>query len=233
MPMKGDGPTQVETVDRWAGGVGWIAYPSERMQRASHVLDTEAGTYVVDPVDGKGVDDLITGFGDVAGVVVALDRHKRDSAAVARRHGVPVFVPRFMTGVPDDLDAPVERFDDTLPGSSYRAVTVVDNPFWKEVALYHPGEPGGPNEGGTLKIAEAIGTVDYYTAPGERLGVHPMLRGFPPRGSLREFSPERLLVGHGAGVASDATAALREALRGSRRNMPALYAKTVRGFLPF
>ncbi|WP_166377168.1 hypothetical protein [Halorubrum sp. BOL3-1] len=42
--------------------------------------------------------------GDVAGVVVLQDRHTRDAAAVARRHGVPVFVPEWMSLTREKLD---------------------------------------------------------------------------------------------------------------------------------
>ncbi len=107
MSLKQSGPaTDWTAVDRWDRGVSWIAYPDEPMQRASHVLSTDAGVFVVDPVDAEGIDDLFAEFGDVVGVVLLLDRHKRDCAAVATRHGVPVYVPDWMSGVEDDLAAP-------------------------------------------------------------------------------------------------------------------------------
>jgi hypothetical protein len=65
----------------------------------------------------------------------------------------------------------------------------------------------------------------------ESLGVHPALRLTPPR-RLRRFSPERLLVGHGAGVHEDASAVLEDALSGARARAPRLYAETARSFLP-
>jgi len=61
---------------------------------------------VFDPVDAPGVDDLLADLGTVAGVVVGLDRHKRDSAAIATRHDVPVYVADWMTGVAEEIDAP-------------------------------------------------------------------------------------------------------------------------------
>ena len=55
------------------------------MERASHALLTEAGTWLIDPVDSPRVDTLE----NVVGVIQLLDRHNRDCAAIARRLGVP------------------------------------------------------------------------------------------------------------------------------------------------
>jgi hypothetical protein len=221
MPLKG-GRAELREIDRWDGGLGWIAYPDERIQRASHALDTDDGVWVVDPVDAPGVDDLLAELGEVTGIVLCLDRHKRDAAAVARRHGVPVSIPRWMDGVASKLDAPVERLGHELGDSGYRVRRVRDAslPPWQEAALYGPDD--------TLLVAEAVGTASFFRAGDEPLGVHPMLRPIPPRDALGDLSPERILVGHGAGVFNDATAALRDALDGARRRMPATYAKVIR-----
>lgn len=224
MPRKGHGDGDPREIDRWEGGVGWIAYPEEDLQRASHALATDRGVWLVDPVDAEGVEDLYSGLGEVTGVVVALDRHKRDAALFADRHDVPVYVPEWMrSAVEADLGAPVETFADRLPGTDYRAIRVVDNRFWKEVAF---------TDGETLLVPEALGTVDFFLAGEERLGVQPVLRAFPPRDALGGLSPERILVGHGEGVFEGASEALADALSGSRRRMPGLYAKTARQFLP-
>jgi len=79
-----------------------------------------------------------------------------------------------------------------------------------EVALWWPDER-------VLVCAEALGTAAFFRAGDERLGVHPLLRLRPPR---LDVEPEVILCGHGSGVFEDATAALREALRTSRRRFP-------------
>jgi hypothetical protein len=219
MPMKGTGRAEYEEIDRFDGGVGWLAYPDERMQRASHALATDEGVWLVDPVDAEGLDDLIAEFGEVAGVVVLLDRHTRDAARLAARHDSSVFIPSWMDGIEGDIDAPVERFDGQLGETGYR-LRLVATPLWQEAALYH--------EDGTLVVSEALGTASYMRTDTERLGVHPALRLLPPRQSFSEFTPERVLVGHGAGVHEHANAALGAALSGSRRRAPALYLKTAR-----
>ncbi|WP_435144662.1 hypothetical protein [Halobaculum sp. P14] len=225
MPMKGDGTADPERIDEFDGGLSWLAYPDERMQRASHAVTDDGDVWILDPVDGPGVDEFVASLdGDVAGTVVCLDRHKRDAAAVADRHGVPVYVPEWMTGVAEELDAPVERFGDALGGFDAIAVKRGAVLPWQEVALYD-------ETGGTLYVPEAVGTVDFMTVPGERLGVHPALRLLPPRRPLSGLDPDRVLVGHGAGVHDDAATALAEALRRSRRTAPELYARTAASML--
>lgn len=221
MPMKESGTADMAVIDRFDGGVGWIAYPDETMRRASHAVVGEGGVWVIDPVDTGGVDDLLDEHGEVAGVVVLLDRHKRDAAAVANRHDVAVHVPAWMSGVEGDLEAPVETFTDSIGG--FDAERLIDNPFWQEAVLY---------DGETLVVPEALGTSSYFRASGETVGVHPMLRMLPPR-SLRKYDPERLLVGHGEGVFDDVGTAIDDAISKSRIKTPGLYLKTAKNFLGF
>lgn len=215
MPMKGSGSTSLEVIDRFDEGVGWIAYPEETMRRASHAIERDGEVWVFDPVDAEGVDDLLAEFGSVAGVAVLLDRHKRDAAAIATRHDVSVYVPEWMNGVERKLDVPVERFGDELAG--FDVERLIDNPAWQEAVCF---------DGETLLVPEALGTVSYFCASGETLGVHPMLRLLPPR-SLREYGPERLLVGHGEGVFEDVPRSIRDALGGARSKTPSLYWKNL------
>lgn len=212
-----------EEIDRHDGGVGWIAYPDETMERASHALAVDGEVWLVDPVDAEGIDDLAADYGDVAGVVVLLDRHKRDSAQIANRHDVSVWVPEFMDGVAADLDAPVEQFRHDLADTGFAAHEVVDNRLWQEALLYD-------EDGGTLIVPEAVGTTEYFRTGNRRLGVHPALRLKPPS-KLTRLSPERLLVGHGAGIHEDATGALAEAVNGARGRAPALYWKNFKMLL--
>jgi len=226
MPMKADGSTTLAEIDRFDGGVGWIAYPDETMQRASHALQTDEGLWLVDPVDADDLDELLAEFGDVAGVVVCLDRHKRDSARIARRHDVSVHIPRWMSGVASKIDAPIERVDGQLGETTYELFEIRNSavPPWQEAGLYNA-------EDGTLVVPESVGTASYFTVDGERLGVHPMLRMVPPRDVLGGYQPERVLVGHGEGVLDDAASALGDALENSKRTALSLYGKTAKQFL--
>ena len=217
--MKGSGETNLTEIDRFEDGVGWIAYPEETMQRASHAVAGADGLWVVDPVDADGLDDMLAEYGEVAGVVVLLDRHERDAAAVASRHDVPVYVPAWMSGVAEELAVPIERVEDGV--GEFALERLVDNPFWQEAALF---------DGETLVVPESLGTASYFRAPGERLGVHPMRRALPPQ-SVTSYAADRLRVGHGKGLAADARPAIRDAVDGARRRMIPLYLDTIKGFV--
>ena len=237
MTLKTDEPAENwREIDRWDGGVGWIAHPEEALQRASHALVVDSDTsstsdkknapdgnvWVLDPLDVAGLDEFLADLGEVAGVTVLLDRHRRDAAEIATRHGVSVWLPEWMDGVEEELDAPVERFGEFLPGSNYRIAPIIDNRFWQEAALF---------DGSTLVVPEAVGTTPYFLAGGRDLGVHPMLRLRPPRNTLGEFTPRRLLVGHGEGIDEGAAAPLQQALSDARRTAPRAYAGAVRDLL--
>lgn len=218
--------TEFEEIDRFEGGVGWIAHPEETMERASHAVVADGEVWVLDPVDAAGLDDLLAEFGPVAGVVVMLDRHKRDAAAVANRHDVPVYLPTWFDGVADGLEAPIVRFSETLAGTGFEAHVLKDSRFWQEVCLYD-------RERGTLVVPESVGTASYFRAGNEPLGVHPMRRLFPPTAELGSFTPDRILVGHGRGVLEDASRTLSRTLSTSRRGLPRAYAGACRQLLPF
>lgn len=221
MPLKATGTASLDDVHRWEGGTTWIAHPEESMERASHVLNVDGDLWVVDPVDCAGLDEHLADLGAVTGVVLLLDRHKRDAASIARRHGVAVHVPEWMDGMTSDIDAPVKRFGTTL--GPYRVYPLVRSRFWQEAALYD-------EDAGTLVVPESVGTGSIFLAGEERLGVHPVMRLRPPR-RLRQFDSDRVLLGHGPPVTEDPATALRDALNGSRRRAPALYFDSLRRVL--
>jgi hypothetical protein len=221
MPMKSSGtPSSWREISKWDGATSWIAFPDEKMQRASHALVDGDDVWLVDPIDVDGLNDTLADLGTVRGVVILLDRHKRDSAVLARRHEVPVYLPEWMASVRSDINAPVEMIRRGLPDSSYDLHKLVDNPVWTEGFLFD-------EDSKTLVVAEALGTANFFLAGDERVGVHPGLRLKPPK-TLERFAPERVLVGHGPGVFDRAAPALRDALDGSLRRTPRLYAETAK-----
>ncbi|MFA9517082.1 hypothetical protein ACERIT_07680 [Halopenitus sp. H-Gu1] len=226
-----DDRSDLHVIDRFEGGVGWLAYPEEAMERASHAVtvsneerEDRPDVWVFDPVDStdpEALDDLLSDLGTVAGVVCCLDRHTRDCAAVANRHDVAVWIPEWMDGVEADLEAPVERFGPRLADTDFEAIRVrnASLPPWQEVALF---------DGSTLIVPEAVGTNQFFRAANERLGVHPMLRPIPPRRPLAGIDPDRILVGHGTGIHDRAGEALADALAGARRRAPSAYLNALR-----
>lgn len=217
--------TDLTVIDEWPGGIGWLAYPEEDMQRAGHAFVVDGDVWLVDPVDAAGLDDRLGELGTVAGVVVCIARHERDAVALARHHDVPVYLPE---PVADSLSLPVQTrtVADSLPGTGYEVLSIVDNPVvgWQEAALFD-------REDGTLYVPESLGTSVFFCTGTERLGVHPVLRPVPPRRALGGLSPERLLVGHAEGVMDDAEATLQDALSGARRRLPSLYLQNLRLFI--
>lgn len=217
MPTRASGPGTFEAVDAFDGGVGWIAHPGETMQRAGRALVDDGDVWLVDPVDARGLDERLDDLGTVSGVVVLFNYHRRDAAAVADRHDVPVTLPAGMTALSaDDVAAPVERVDGRLGGTDYYLHEVVRSRAWQEWALF---------DGETLVVPESVGAADYFLAPGERLGVSPVRRLRPPTAALGGLDPGRVLPGHGEGVHTGAAAELRRALRDARRTAPRQYLR--------
>lgn len=184
----------MKIVDRFDGGLGWTE--DAFLGRTSHALAIDGGVWLIDAVEPcDTVSQAISALGDVAGVIQLLDRHSRDSAKLAERFGVEhVVAYAGRNGTPFEL----------VPLLRWRR--------WREVALWW-------RERRVLVCGDALGTIGYFLSPGDRLGVHPLLRLVPPR-RLAPLDPEHVLVGHGEGIHDDATPALHEALATARRRAP-------------
>jgi hypothetical protein len=220
MPLKGSDSTSLREIDDWEGGAGWIAYPDEQMKRASHALVDGDDVWLVDPVDADDLDEFLSELGEVAGVLVLLDRHKRDAGAIANRHNVSVYRPSWMNSIDTEIDAPVTTLGGMLGETGYGVRKRIDLPVWKEAVLYRPDD-------GTLLVPESIGTADMFCTSDERLGVHPILRLTPPD-DLADLSVDRLLVGHGPGIHENAMSEIRDAVSESRSGALPLYQNLLR-----
>lgn len=196
-------PLQAGEVTEWPGGLSWIAHPDEQAQRASHALETAAGVWIVDPVDAAGLDGRVAELGEVAGVLVIQDRHTRDAVQVARRHDVAVYVPDWMSLVRDKLETAAESVGSALPGTDYTVERLIDTDDWEEAILIN-------DTTNTMVVPEALGTLPAFQEDDNDLGVHPALDDPPQR--LTEWDPERILVGHGTSVHSEATTKLDAAI---------------------
>ena len=196
--MRSWASVQWQPADEWDGGFGWVAV--ERMQRTSHALRLDGGVWLIDPVDAEGVEEHVRALGEPAGVLQLLDRHNRDCVAWAERLGVPL-----------------HRAWESSP---FPVLPVRASRLWREVALWD-------EESRTLVCADALGTVDYFRTGRERIGWHPLVRPLPPR-SFAGIEPERILVGHGAGVFDGAAGALDDLRRHGRRRTPAAWLSAAR-----
>jgi hypothetical protein len=188
-------------VDEWEGGFGWSQ--DEFMRRTSHALLVDGRVWLTDPVDDPELEGRVRALGEPAGVLQLLDRHERGCSAWAGRLGVPHL-----------------RAWESLGGAPFEALRVRSSRWWREVALWEPS-------GRTLVCADALGTVGYFCAPGEPIGLHPLVRPWPPR-QLGRVAAQRVVCGHGAGLHEDASAAVQEALRTARRRLPAVALRIVK-----
>jgi hypothetical protein len=186
------------TLHRHTAGLTWTEPGA--MARSAHALVSQGGVWLIDPFEDSPAIAAATELGEPAGVIQLLDRHNRDSEAIAGRLGVPL-----------------ERLPESLGAAPFEIVPVISRRGWNEIALWWAAEQ-------TLIVAEALGTAPAF-ALGRPLGVHPLLRLIPPRGSLSRHRPQRILVGHGPPLEEGATAALTEALARSRADTPKLLTK--------
>jgi hypothetical protein len=187
--------------DFGSDGFSWIV--DEPMTRTSHALAADGKVWLVDPVAWPEALERARALGEPAAVIQLLDRHPRDGAALAEQLGVALHV------TPDEL-----------PGSPFEVVSVMCRKRWQERALWWPATR-------TLVVADALGTNAFYTGGKRPVGVHLLLRLTPPKQLARDDA-ERLLVGHGGAVTTDAAAAVRDAIRRSRRDLPRILVR-----LPF
>jgi hypothetical protein len=174
-------------------GLTWVV--AEPMERAFHALVDDGRVWLVDPLDGPEIEDAVA-LGEPAGVLQLLDRHNRDCAEIASRLGVPHL-----------------RLPDSVPGSPFEAIAAVRIPRWRETALWWPAPKA-------LVVAEVLAANPMHTGGEQRVGMHLLLRPWPP-GSLRGYRPEHLLLGHGGGVhGPEAAADLEAAYARARHDLP-------------
>lgn len=189
---------ELRFIDEFEHGIGWVPV-GDRIQRASHAVRIGDSVWLTDVLDGPGIDERIGQLGgEPKAVIQLLDRHDRDCSAVASRLGIPLHETPF----------------DGVPGAPFEVIPVVRSRFWKEVALWFPAER-------ILAVGDALGTVGYFRAANEPVGVHPFLRLKPPRRAFAGLDPLHVLCGHGQGGHGEGVPeAVRQALATPRRRLP-------------
>ncbi|MGZ4299944.1 MAG: hypothetical protein ACXVVK_23150 [Solirubrobacteraceae bacterium] len=186
------------SIERHPLGLTWIE--TSGMRRAAHALRADGRVWLIDPFEDEVALSAATELGRPAAVIQLLDRHNRDCGPIAQR-----------------LEVPLLRVPEAVEDSPFTVIRVISRPWWREVALWWEAQRA-------LVVAEAVGTAPAF-ALGRRVGVHPMLRLRPPKAPLTSYSPERLLVGHGAALQSGAADAIRDALSGALTDIPQLVLK--------
>jgi hypothetical protein len=181
-------------LEQHAHGLTWMV--DEPMSRASHALAEGGRVWLIDPTEVPQPLEGAAALGRPVAVLQLLDRHNRDCAVVAARLGI------------DHV-----RLPGTLHDTPFTMIPLVNNRFWREVALWWA-------EARVLAVPEAIGTAPSYAPGPSGAGVHIGLRLRLPL-QLGGYAPEDLLVGHGRPLHGEqAAAGLHEALARSRRDLP-------------
>jgi hypothetical protein len=86
-------------IDEIDCGFGWVE--DERLRRTGHALAVDGRFWLLDPFEVDGLEERVRALGEPAGVIQLLDRHGRDSAALAWKLGVPLHVvPRALPETP-------------------------------------------------------------------------------------------------------------------------------------
>lgn len=219
--------TAPDFVDCWPDGVGWMPHPNEGGQRVSHAVRTNGKVWLIDPLNAPGVHERIAELGTVAGVLVCSSWHLRDSEEFAKKYGVPLHVPAGLPRVERLVSMSPDRVCGSIAEGRIQILYRQLVPGMGEGFLYFPHER-------TLYVPETLGTTPIHTVPGEPIGVHPFLRLIPPR-QLLQLEPNQIRCGHGAGIETDATMALHDAIRHGRQRLPEViihsFPKAIRGMI--
>lgn len=209
--------SEIEVIDRWENGFGWVAHPDEPTMRASHAIRGADGVWVFDPIDAPGIHGHLNDLGTIAGIAVQSNFHTRDAATFSQRYDVSIHLPVWMDRVAERVDAQTERFRAPpgelveLGGSGIMMRTIDPLTFSREAIVYRLTD-------GTLRIPDMVFTA--LTVGRERLSYDFAHRLAPPREPLADLDPERILVGHGEGVFDDAAGALEYTMDNARRLLP-------------
>lgn len=214
--------SELTVVGRGPHHLSWRPADEGYQRRTSHAVTAAGRTWLVDPIDGTGLDDLFAGLGELAGIVVTLGRHRRDTDAIAARLGLSIWADAALGRL--KVESPVTTFSGELDGGPLVSISLRGRGtkrWWKEAALWWPAER-------LLLVSESVGTPGYYRLGDERLGLHPMRRSRPPA-ELAEIAPGTLLLGHGDEIAADAAPLLGELLTaGPSRRRPFWFFRSVR-----
>lgn len=216
MPMfeRGDSSGFL-VVDRWDGGVGWIAHPGETGRRASHaVVEPDSDdVWLFDPLDAPGVHDLVgeQSVGSVAGVAVLSDYHVRDAEHLADRFGVPVTIPEGLDRAAARVDGPVERTEGPIAGFEWQVLKPLH--AYREAVAYRASDR-------TLYVPDFLSSCEPFLVGDERLSMNTLSRLRPPREPFASVDPDRIVLGHGEGIFEGAPDALSDAFGNARRRFP-------------
>jgi glyoxylase-like metal-dependent hydrolase (beta-lactamase superfamily II) len=193
-----------ESIEEVVAGVAWWHVSDDRIGgfvSSAHAVRDDAGVVLIDPLPLE-LDALI-GLGDVSAICLTTSSHQRSAWRLRRELGVPVWAPAASKEVDEEPD---ERYGegDALPAGLKPIFT-----------------PGAGTTQHSLLLEEegVLFTPDLFVRPpGADLALIPAEYAHDP--DQARATAEKLLdldfavlcTGHGAPVADDPKAAIRDAL---------------------
>jgi Metallo-beta-lactamase superfamily len=199
---------RAQEVDEVASGIlVWQAYDSKvKVDLFSTALETQAGTYVVDPI-ALSSDGLLSlrAHRKVAGIFVTNANHGRAAAEFAKTFSIPIYVHDELRGSPDFLQA--TRVQDGEVFSQGLTAVAIDGGPAGETALHHN------DNGGTMVLGDALINFEphgFGLLPAKYcLDAHLMRRSL---GKLLDYAFDRILFAHGTPILSGARARVEQLL---------------------
>ena len=189
----------------------WQAYDSQsRVELFSSALETEAGTYLVDPIPltAEGMTALIAER-KPAGVVVTNINHPRAAAEFATTFLVPIYAHQHIQGKAAFIDA-IYLEDGGVLAPGLTAVAIEGGPEG-EIALHY-----GP-AGGTLIVGDALINFEphgFQLLPSKYCRNCKLMHRSLEK--LLDYSFERILFAHGTPILSGGRVRVEQLLASSR-----------------
>jgi hypothetical protein len=189
------------------GIVVWQAYDTKvKADLFSTALETQAGTYVVDPIP-LGSDGLLSlrAHRKAAGIFVTNANHARAAEEFAKTFSIPLYVHDELRGRPDFLQATGVQ-DGEVFSQGLTAVAIDGGPAG-ETALHYN------DSGGTMVLGDALINFEphgFGLLPAKYcLDARLMRRSL---GKLLDYAFERMLFAHGTPILSGARARVEQLL---------------------
>ena len=203
---------RAQEVDEVSPGIlVWQAYDSKvKADLFSAALETDAGTYVVDPIP-LGPDGLLSlrAHRKTAGVFVTNANHARAAAEFAKTFSIPIYAHEELRGSPDFLQA--TRVKDGEVFSQGLTAVAIDGGPAGETALHYK------DNGGTMVLGDALINFEphgFGLLPAKYcLNANLMRRSL---GKLLDYAFERMLFAHGTPIVSGAHARVEQLLAAIR-----------------
>jgi hypothetical protein len=199
---------RAQEVDEVSPGIFvWQAYDSKvKADLFPTALETQAGTYVVDPIP-LGSDGLLSlrAHRKAAGIFVTNANHARAAAEFAKTFSIPLYVHDELRGSPDFRQATGLQ-DGEVFSRGLTAVAIDGGPAG-EIALHYN------NNGGTMIVGDALINFEphgFGLLPAKYcLDANLMRRSL---GKLLDYAFERMLFAHGTPILSGARVRVEQLL---------------------